>query len=123
WTRIHGTGGGLLVFQNNTQGDLILSPGRTLSEQGGGRSLSKLGEGRLIIDAIAAYTGPTYVQNGTLQFTQTLGSGNLVEVAGGATLDLAGASLTISELTVREGGSVTGFGRVTGAVNNRGDVL
>lgn len=123
WTRIHGTGSGLLVFQNNTQGDLILAPGATLSEQGGGRSLSKLGEGRLIIDAIAAYTGPTYVQNGTLQFTKTLGSTNLVEVADGATLDLAGASLTISEMNVHPGGLVTGYGRVSGGVNNEGDLL
>lgn len=114
WFRISGTtDGGMLIFQNNTQGDFIVSNVNGLSQQGIGRSLTKLGPGRAIIDTVTHYTGPTYIAEGTLRFTGNVHTHSAFEVAGG-TLDLSGADLRVTEVNVEEGGRVSGRGTIGG---------
>ncbi len=116
WVRISNSGGsGMLnLFQNNTQGDLILSPGASLTQQGGGRGLVKHGPGRVIVDAVADYTGVTHIGEGTLRFTGPMASQNLVEVFPGGNLELWGASMNVSTITLHDGALLNGFGDVQG---------
>jgi hypothetical protein len=124
WIRVSNASGGLQVFQNNTAGDLILSPGRSLSAQSGTRTFSKHGPGTVIVEAFADHGGATVVFEGILRFTQTLNSPNHgVTVDDGGILDVAGATLNVAGVTVREGGAMTGRGNVTGPLTNFGELV
>jgi hypothetical protein len=127
--RVSNTSGGLQIFQNNPQGDLIFGSA-WLSAQNPTRILSKHGPGRVIVDSIASYGGATAVFEGTLRFTNELRSPTHgVTVHGGATLDVAGAILDVSGISIREGGWMAGRGTVRRSsegvltVTNHGDIV
>ncbi|TVR45664.1 MAG: hypothetical protein EA425_17965 [Puniceicoccaceae bacterium] len=122
--RASNTSGGLQLFQYNTQGDLILSPGGALNAQAGTRTLSKHGPGRVIVDANATYGGATAVFEGVLQFNRIVASPNHgMTVHNGAEIHLSGATLTIAGMNVLSGGSLTGRGSITGNVTNDGEIV
>ena len=78
-------------------------------------SLTKTGEGSLILDAVNTYAGPTSILGGTLAITNqaALGNTSVIEVAGGGTFDVSSLS---DGYTVSSGQTVAGSGTVLGSV-------
>lgn len=83
-----------------------------------GRSITKAGAGTLILSAVNTYTGATHVQTGTLRLgtANAIATSNAVNVASGATLDLAGNNQTLNQLA--GAGNVTLGSAVLTAANS-----
>ena len=84
-----------------------LTMGGVISQTAAGKTMTKLGNGVLILGAANTYSGATTVGAGTLRIgvANALPSGGAVTVGGGATLDLNGLNQTVS--TVGGDGEVT----------------
>ncbi len=84
-----------------------LTMGAAISQTAAGKTLTKLGNGVLILNAASTYSGATTIGAGTIRMgvANALPSGGAVTVGGGATLDLNGFSQTVS--TAGGDGTVT----------------
>ena len=78
-------------------------------------SLTKTGDGSLMLDAINTYAGPTSVLGGTLAITShaALGNTSLIETARGTTFDVNSLS---DGYTVPSGQTIGGAGKILGSV-------
>jgi hypothetical protein len=63
------------------------------------------------------------VAAGTLSVTNSLASGDVVEVQSGATLNLAGGSISADSVRIDAGGSLTGTGTIATTLENNGTML
>ena len=105
------TGTGLTVIQNNTSGSLTIA-----SQIIGANTLTKSGDGTLILTAANTYTGTTYVNAGTLAY----GASNVIST-GGVTVNGATAVLdmgnnqsdSVGTVIVDGGGQILGTGTST----------
>ena len=89
----------------------------------GTSSLTKIGDGSLLLDQINTFTGSTSIQQGILAITNTaaISSSPLVSLASGASFDVSGLS---GGYTVPNGQTLTGEGTVLGSVTfGRGSTL
>ncbi len=99
------------IINVEKEGELLIS---SVVADGSDRSglLTKTGDGKLVMSGTNTYTGGTSIAAGTLETksASALGTG-AVSVAAGANLEL-GSELTVSSLTIAEGGSLI-FGNGT----------
>ncbi|HYO09041.1 MAG TPA: autotransporter-associated beta strand repeat-containing protein, partial [Tepidisphaeraceae bacterium] len=86
-------------------------------------SLVKTGTGTWTLTGNASYKGTTVVEAGTLRVAGSLASaGGSFVVKSGATLDLAGGTLTADSIEVEPGGMILGTGAIVGDLVNNGTV-
>jgi fibronectin-binding autotransporter adhesin len=76
---------GLTLIQNNTGAGLFINS--AIEDNGGATGLTKAGTGVVTLAGTNTHTGPTYVSQGTLVLTGSLGN-SLTNVAQGATLQI-----------------------------------
>ncbi len=97
----------------------------TIGEQIPSTSTSyvKTGPGVWRLSGTAAYNGSTTIEQGGLRVSGSLSSGgsNFL-VLNGATLELAGGTVTTADLQIAEQGSLTGQGALVGDLTNAGTV-
>ena len=89
------------VTGNNPAGDLTISGG--LSGHAGA-SLTKTGNGTLVLSGNNAYTGPTSIQSGKLKLTGSLHASSAVTVDSSATL--MGTGTVSGPVTINSGGTI-----------------
>jgi len=84
-----------------------------VSETGGSRSITKQGEGTLILTAAGTYSGTTRVEAGTLSLTHgsAVADSALIRIDSGATLDVSGL---VSAWSVGAAQTLQGKGTVVG---------
>lgn len=98
--------GGLILAQNR---QLTVASSWTstitgvVSEEGGSRILSKQGSGELELTNANTYTGGTHIDRGSIRINNTTGS-----------------ALGTGDVVIGRGGSLTGGGSFTGALENNG---
>jgi autotransporter-associated beta strand protein len=89
----------------------------------GTSSVTKTGNGTILLDGINTFTGPTSVEQGiaAISAAEAIASSSLIDIAAGATLDV----LNISDgYTVSSGQTLAGSGTVLGSVTfGRGSTL
>jgi autotransporter-associated beta strand protein len=96
-------------FKVNTTGGAVDTNGNTLTLAGiiadgnGAGALAKIGAGRLVLTAASSYTGPTFVNNGTLSVNGSIAS-SLVFVNAGGTL---GGNGVVGPTTILAGGALS----------------
>lgn len=114
----------LEVIQNSAS---LLTMRRPISESGGVRSITKSGTGVLLLSAANTYTGNVSINAGTLRISNNtaLGTGTKsVNVASGATLDIAGAlDLGTGNTITVSGSGVGGLGALYCSTGNQGTAL
>jgi len=103
-TLLSGLGVGFYVTQGNTAGGLNISS--VLANNGGAAALTKAGAGTLTLSGLNTYSSGTFVTQGTLIDTGSLGSG-AVNVSAGATLQIGDGTTN---------GTVSTFGANSGTV-------
>jgi len=102
------SGKDLIVFQNNTGGNLTINSviGNNTTSTG----LTKAGAGTLVITANNTYTGGTYVTGGNLVISGTSLTSGTVSVLQGATLEMTKSGVyaftTANATTVNGGGTI-----------------
>lgn len=126
-TALQTVNGGELIIRTDTVDDSLTI--NTPIKANGSNVLTKSGAGTLTLGGAETYTGPTYVDGGTLTFAagSSLAGGGLVWVRPGATLNVNG-SVTINgsviltpvgggvAATINSGGALTAYGEtVSGA--------
>jgi autotransporter-associated beta strand protein len=81
----------------------------------GSSSVTKVGNGTILLDGINTFTGTTGVQQGVLAVTSpaAIASSSLIDISAGATLDLQGIA---GAYTVEAGQTLGGSGTVLGSV-------
>jgi fibronectin-binding autotransporter adhesin len=79
-----------------------------ISEDGGSRSITKIGAGALALNGVTTYTGPTTVEAGTLLVNGSLATESVVTVKSGAILGGRGSAGAVSVQTL--GGIIGGSG-------------
>jgi autotransporter-associated beta strand protein len=87
--------GDLIVLQNSTGSTTISS---VIADNGGATALTKSGAGALVLTGPNTYTGPTYLNSGSLEATSDagLGVGTAVIARTGTTLTFSGSSAIAS---------------------------
>ncbi|WP_035604164.1 autotransporter-associated beta strand repeat-containing protein [Haloferula sp. BvORR071] len=86
-------------------------------------ALTKVGTGTLTLAGSSNYGGDTAVTAGTLAVSGVLmSSGGDLDVAGGATLRLAGGTVGMDQVVIDAGGLLDGCGTVIGDLVNNGTV-
>jgi autotransporter-associated beta strand protein len=83
-------------------------------------ALTKTGAASLTLAGNSTCSGNVSVQSGTLVLAGSLNNPSRVDVASGATLDLASSSLTTANLTIESGATLTGNGTITGTLTLNG---
>jgi autotransporter-associated beta strand protein len=93
-----GRGGGqdLVIWQNDTQNELIFSTGLSGTGNGGPAGITEAGPGTIVLDATSMYTGATTIDGGTIQipFAPALGGSTVATnslVLNGGTLIATGS--------------------------------
>jgi autotransporter-associated beta strand protein len=95
-----GTGPNMVIWQNNTQGDLILNTG-IADSSAGPLSLSIEGLGMVAINATSTYTGSTTLQGASVQIPYNAALGNPT-----SPIDINGGTLISQQtLTLDSGGT------------------
>ena len=102
----------------NTNSDLIMTAPLRNSVNSGINSLTKIGAGTLELDGANAYSGPTFINAGSLYLgsSASFASANIV-VASGATFDVSALG---SGLTLNSGQTLGGNGTVAGLIQDNG---
>jgi fibronectin-binding autotransporter adhesin len=108
---------GELVVRTDGAND-ALTIGMPIVANGTSNALTKTGLGVLTLTAANTYSGPTYVNAGTLKLAPTLGTNNIssspaIVVASGATLD---ATSITGGLILNNGQTLGGRGTVSGSL-------
>ncbi len=121
-----GTGGRNFTYRiggKTTAGSEVTFAG-TISEQNTTTTSSyiKTGAGTWTLSGICAWNGGTTVEQGTLKISGSVSSAAATHIAPGATLALAGGSLTTETLSVAANASVNGAGTIVGDVTNYGAI-
>ena len=97
-----------------------------ISETGGAQGINKTGAGRLILGGVNTYTGGTTVTAGVLEATVNgaLSTGAVAVNGGTLEINLAGAALTASSVSVNAGGQIATRGTtLNSAVTLNGGAL
>jgi autotransporter-associated beta strand protein len=118
---IEGAGTHLLGAKTLTVGGNNNSTEVSGGIEGIGGSLVKVGSGALTLSGTSIYTGATTVSNGELKggAANSFAARSAFSVAGGATIDLGGASQEVGSLT--GGGTVTNSGMADARLTAGGD--
>lgn len=105
--RLHNSGRVVLASDTSigVDGDTLRIE-MVVKEDGGARSLTKVGAGTLQLEEDNTYTGATIVNAGTLSLLGSLDSGSALEVGGGTFSYGGSAAQTVNGLTVNSGVSV-----------------
>ncbi len=94
---------------------LIAGTLRNVGEFNGGADFVKGSDTVLVLDGTNTCSGRTLVSNGTLRVAGSLANGSAVDVAGPATLDLAG-SLTAGTVLIRTNAHLLSCGTLSGTL-------
>ena len=105
----------VLTLAGNNPGDNTLTA--AIGNNGtGATALLKTGPGKWVLAGKNSYTGTTTVGSGILKISGSMNSASSIMVLNGATLDL-GTALNVGSVDVKEGGNLTGAGRVSNFSN------
>ena len=101
---------------NNTFAGTIINSGDL-----GGLDITKVGTGIWTLSGTSNFTGDIFVQQGTLAISGSDNNGGLnFETESGATLNLAGGTISTEAVQIDQGAFFTGYGTINGSLVNEG---